>query len=111
MNIFNRIINDEYDADRRLGNRNIGSPTRRMEIMARMNPNGFRTPAQEPRVVRDGKTRGELKRERRAAMRDAVRAEQRAASDEVVGRLNMVCRLTGMDELPRETFDNRFGSL
>ena len=106
MNIFNRIINDEFDADRRLGNRNIGSPTRRMEIMARMNPKGFRTPRQEPRVVRDGKTRGELKRERREVMRDRVRQEQRNASDSLTEAANGTSGVA----VPGD-FDYRFGSL
>lgn len=101
MNIFDKIITDENEADRRLGNRWLGSQTRRMEIMARMNPKGFPTPAMEPRVVRDGKTRGQLKRERRAVMREDVRAEQRDTSDELSQRAGV----------ERHAFDNRFGSL
>lgn len=108
MNIFQKIFLGE-----RFGETRLGCPTpaddsgafeRRMAKMASFNPKGFRDAPKEPRVVRDGKTRGDLKRERRAETCEKVRAEQRAAAD------SMVERAARFGAVPGD-FDYRFGSL
>lgn len=68
MNIFEKIAFGEAARSVRLGcwSANEADRLRRIEAMAAMNPKGFRAPPKEPRLIRDGKTRGELKREARA---------------------------------------------
>lgn len=68
MNIFEKIVFGEHARAARLGapSADVGEFLRRWQAMAAMNPKGFRTPPKEPRERRDGKTRGDLKREARA---------------------------------------------
>ena len=70
MNIFDKILRDD---DKR--QRSLGSPSRdehdmlsRIEIMSRLNPQGFRVPP----IDRSNSTRGQLKRKRRALANSKV---------------------------------------
>ncbi|MCO6407330.1 hypothetical protein [Hoeflea alexandrii] len=67
MNIFDKITAAEWKSASRLGSpaRNEYEFLLRNEAMARLNPNGFRTPPKEPRIDASGKTRGDRKRQRR----------------------------------------------
>lgn len=63
MNIFNKILEDEYSGDTRLGtpSRDYAAHRRRMNAMATMTmSNGFRIPPKGPKLSKGGKTRKEL---------------------------------------------------
>lgn len=62
MNIFNRIIAKQFDAEMRLGNplSDSAAQNRRLHNFAQMTGGrGFRVPPQGPKVSRGGKTRKE----------------------------------------------------
>lgn len=68
-------------------------------------------PQGTPPKLRIDKNRAARKAAARARMRKAVIAEQRAAADKIVERINRVCDLTGEPHLDPAVFDYRFGSL
>ncbi|NNH56951.1 hypothetical protein HLI01_09035 [Rhizobium laguerreae] len=75
MNIFDRTVADEYANDTKLGmpSTDEGHFARRMALMDRVKGGkGFRTPAKEPAVRANGKTRGQMKREARERANAAV---------------------------------------
>lgn len=70
MNIFNKIVADEYANDTRLGLPSTDTMhfLRRMNVMSTMRGgNGFRVPAKEPKRDAQGLTRGERKEKARLA--------------------------------------------
>jgi hypothetical protein len=64
MNIFEKLALSELADASRLGckSKDEGHFLRRREVMAQMNPRGFRTPKHQPVVGTDGRTRGERRR-------------------------------------------------
>lgn len=74
MAAFERILINDADADRKLGNRNIGDADRRREFYATVTGGaGFRQPPKEPRSDWNGQTR----RERKQRLRETYLAECR----------------------------------
>jgi hypothetical protein len=69
MNIFSKIVEDEYKNDTKLGmpSTDTGHHQRRLNLMSRITGGrGFRVPAKEPALRgTTGKTRGQMKREAR----------------------------------------------
>jgi hypothetical protein len=63
LNIFNKILEDEYAGDKRLGSpsKDYAAHRRRMNAMATMTmSNGFRIPPRGLKLSKGGKTRKEL---------------------------------------------------
>lgn len=60
MNIFSKVLEDEYAGDKRLGNpsKDYAAHRRRMNAMATMTmSNGFRIPPKGPKLSKGGSTR------------------------------------------------------
>lgn len=79
MNIFNKIVEAEHVNDARLGMpaTDIGHFNRRMTLMAAMRGgNGFGIPKKSIAKRADGKTRGDVKREMRAAANTKVNEDR-----------------------------------
>lgn len=66
-NLFRKVAADEWNGATRLGNPSpdIGFQLRRRQVMAQLNPAGFRAESKTPKVDSNGMTRGERKRKRR----------------------------------------------
>lgn len=79
MNIFNKIVADEYANDTTLGLPSTDTMhfLRRMNAMSTMRGgNGFRTPAKEPKKDAQGLTRGQRKEKARLAANARVSEER-----------------------------------
>ncbi len=78
MNIFSKILQDEYAGDRRLGcpSKDYAAQRRRMNAMATMTgSNGFHVPPKGPKLSKGGKTRRELEAPAKAVFERNLAAE------------------------------------
>lgn len=78
MNIFNKILEDEYASDTHLGypSRDYAAHRRRMNAMATMTrSDGFRIPPKGPKLSKGGQTRKALEAPAKAAFQRNLAAE------------------------------------
>lgn len=78
MNIFNKIVADEYATDTRLGcpSADYAAHRRRMNAMATMTmSDGFRIPPKGPKLSKGGMTRKELESGAKAVFQRNINAE------------------------------------